>query len=194
MTTDCIINSIKLSPGESFILPPGASILSSSDMGSTQSECLDLSNVETMQCYVATLAGYNSGNYQYFEGSTQYVKGYELNGVFTAFDTEVQNVGAYGAFDGNAIIDQLKLKMPIIMYGDSSYSPNPPFPGANDGIRTYVLIQTIPSIGNKLKLKVDTIANSSDGTSNVQYLSSFKLLSDMVTEGYNDLPVCPAEV
>jgi len=48
---NCITNSITLAVGENFTLPPGASIISVSDVASIQSDCLDISSLEGRACY-----------------------------------------------------------------------------------------------------------------------------------------------
>ena len=101
MPTNCITKSFTLVPGESFVLPVGAEVLSISDQTSVTSSCVDLTNLEQQKCYVATL-GAGFGNIdRYFLGNHSTVIGIMYNGLYTPF----LNNTIYTA-DSNALFPQ----------------------------------------------------------------------------------------
>jgi hypothetical protein len=57
--TPCAIRSITLQAGESYVLPPGAEIISATDVTLIQSnnDCANLDNVEDLNCYIFVLIG-----------------------------------------------------------------------------------------------------------------------------------------
>lgn len=57
--TPCPIRSITLQAGESYVLPPGAEIISATDIDLIEStnDCANLDNVEDLNCYIFVLIG-----------------------------------------------------------------------------------------------------------------------------------------
>jgi hypothetical protein len=55
MATNCIYRSVSLQVGESFTLPPGAEIVSATDLNSITSTCPLPDNLEALECYIFVL-------------------------------------------------------------------------------------------------------------------------------------------
>lgn len=192
----CLIKSYTLSPGEPFILPPGATVIGATNVDGLTSLCSDLENLEQVQCYVVILAGMANTNTKsdYFEETQQEVQGFELNGIFTAFDGgSVQNSGFLGSFDKDVLKSKLLAKLPGVLYAEGLIRNAV---NNNTSSRTIILIQTIPSIGKNLSLKIITFAN--DGGNNVNggtgfafYNAKFISLDEAIALGHIDLPTCP---
>lgn len=188
--TICKINSITLSKGEQFILPPGASIIGVTDLESLDSTCADLENVETMDCFVAMLSsndGDDDGHEEYHEPGNIHITGFYLDNVFTAFPSEFTNGLSAGFFDRDAILAQLKLQIPAIIDGATSYRAA----AGNDSSKHCILIETIPSIANTLSLYCIDKASIDANAAPTPYYVKFRKHSDLVTDGELDLPVCP---
>ena len=59
----CITSSVTLQPGQSFVLPAGATIIGATDSASIASvnDCADLTNIEDFTCYGVTYGESNPG-------------------------------------------------------------------------------------------------------------------------------------
>lgn len=185
-TLNCITKSITLSAGESFVLPPGATLLGATDVGNLTSECADLDNLESATCYTVVLAGFDNsnGHTEYFENNQQTVTGFELNGTFTAFTTGVNNSGGSGAFDMNDLFVKLHEKLPSILTGVPYYA------GSGDNAQCFLVVSTFPSIGDNLNLIVKSTAVGGAGSSDVYYKSAFLTDAKVTSIGYTGIPSC----
>lgn len=148
--TPCTIRSITLSPGESYVLPPGAKLKGSTGESKFTSSC-DIPLLETIQCYRFSFAISDS------------------SGTAVPFETDEYNLDLYlgttkyviveGMSDGNAgdtvspPIDFIKDKLGNIV-------SNTYFEGERVGTgvgadrkydNTY-FFRTIPSVAEKMKL------------------------------------------
>lgn len=166
--TTCIYNTISISPSTSFVLPPGATIISVSDITSIASSCADLNNLETPECYIAKVVLFDNTNGagEFFEADGyQCLYGYSLNSVDHAIGTCTGAVGGYystginpNGINGNptGFMGQLKAALPAI----TSYNGL----GTNDGSTYNYLfvyqIKTIPSIGDNLEIIINASAEN----------------------------------
>jgi hypothetical protein len=164
-TTTCNASlvSVTLSAGQSFILPPGATLVGASDINSLQSDCADLLNLEQFECYVCAIpiaaedGGATTASSQYWEANTGGViamRGYNFNGADYGFSSQPQDLGDQGHFNGglvdNALV-QLKNDIPGIIA--TSYQIRT---FTDKGSLNFILIKTFPSIADNLKIIVAT--------------------------------------
>lgn len=178
-TTTCVYNTVSVNPGTSFILPPGASIISVSDVNSVTSECADLTNLETPECYIAKIVVYNNDNGagEWFEADGyQCLYGYSLNGTDHPIGTCTGPIGGYystgisGATNANptGFMGQLKAALPVI----TSYNGIGTSDGSTFNYLFVYQIKTIPSIGDNLEIIVNTSAENfiTDATYRVKFV------------------------
>jgi len=92
-TTSCIYQSVTLQPGEIFTLPPGAEVVSITDLASITSEddCLDTSNLEALECFGVILGDSNPGGSETPVYSVVTLLGIRINDVDYPFDIPVTN-------------------------------------------------------------------------------------------------------
>ncbi len=192
-----IIKAVSLVAGEKFTLPPGSTLLGSTDVGALESNC-DIPTLEEIQCYVAII-GSNTDNgtsgAAYYEGEQSHLIGYRLSGVTTYFAGANAGGGGYQAGDGTGlfyflpILTELKTLLPGIINGNSW--------GVSDGDRgglNLFLIQTIPSIATNLQLiylSDAAIDDPSVGNTTATTYIEFATRAAVVALGYNDVPTCP---
>lgn len=163
--TGCTYQSVTLSAGEQFILPPGAVLVSASDINNITStdNCLDTSHIEPLQSYLFLLGGIshtNSSPYQLFESNTQTV--YALRIGSQVIDiTDISNTAGYGKFDVDDIATALRAVVTGTFY---SYAGN--YTGdSNHGYVTQLKVCTYPSVGKDMALQVRTdVAAGDTGT------------------------------
>ena len=171
MQDNCFIKSITLQAGEPFTLPPGATIISTDDPGSIEGDCVDLTNLETLECYCF-----------------QVLATEEAGGTDPVF--KWNNVAVYGLFlsDSNTLysfVPSYLTGIGPIQINIANYMYNTPSIGAlitdvcvtydNDGAvdRGQVLticFKTLPSIGSKLFLQASTHAQLSPDFTSYYYL------------------------
>ncbi len=184
--TTCAYRSLQLSPGEQFVLPPGAELIGATDPDSIQSLCADTDALEEMQCYVAMLATVpGDTNNDYYDCVNQHLEGYELNGVFTPFTPHFSNDQLACRFNSQAILNKLKELLPAVVA--TSYA----WAGDSDGEKNYLVIKTIPSIGSNLVFRWSTEAAVSGQMSTVLFKANFIKVSDAIAAGHEFIPDCP---
>lgn len=188
----CILNSITLAAGETFILPKGATLVGSTDNDSIESECQDLNNLEDLSCFSAALGSYHgnsNGVTEYFEADNIRCYGYKLNGIFYEFPSAIINSGAAGSFDMIAIGNYLKAAIPSILSFSVNYKID-----TSRGSLSAISIKTIPSIANNLILVASTFApigGPATGGSIYTYESIFRPSTDANLILEFDPPICP---
>ena len=160
----CIINSVTLQAGESFVLPPGAQVISVTNQTALTSvdNCLDLTQVETPVCYCFQIIStessgvpsmvYNEDNVYikalYLSNTDQEYAMTELGGspaggwgnIYAGIISSLEGAVNIGATISGACVTQ-----------DSDGS------GPAGNVIT-VCFKTVPSIGNYLFLKLETAA------------------------------------
>lgn len=154
MADICPIKSITLLPGETFVLPKGATILGASGM--FQSTC-EMPELEAMVCYTCMVAykGASSGTRFYENGSDHGIEitGYQLNGVDYLLDkiyTPDNSGGMFAAarFNGEEIANDMALRLGAIDKGHDNDDTEP-------DKSLYIHLQIIPSVGDKLFIKTN---------------------------------------
>jgi len=186
-----VYKSLTLAPGDSYVLPAGATIvsLSNPDIFSSQNGCANTDNLQKLGCYICPIpiAADDGNNRQYWEaqgGGDPSLIGYVLNGVYTAFST------SFGSWDPGRFNDPTALKneilnIPGVAFVDYSSTNN----DFHTGTLNYILITTISSIANNLELVVNTTANRITPPTDAK--GYFKFVTYASMNGYSGLPTCP---
>ena len=137
--------SVTLAPGESYVLPAGATILSASDPGliTSQNNCADLENLESLECYATILgeAGEGAGSDTVVYDVVT-INGLRVDNVLYNFTTAF-NVGDTQAAL-RACIDTTPFGPMIIDLGTGGAGTT------NRGVVAYVVFKTLPAIANDL--------------------------------------------
>ena len=81
MPTNCIYRSVNLQAGESFTLPPGAEIVSATDINAITSTCPIPDNLESLECYVFVVMA----THNFTDGATRVWMGANNSGDSNAF-------------------------------------------------------------------------------------------------------------
>ena len=158
MPTTCITNSVTLQAGESFILPPGATIIGTSVEDAIESTC-DLPDLETPECYVFDFVTSNqdldaSDAYNY-DPDVIDVVGLRIKGVTTSFilaDAFDHYTIVLGTISFNAGISatttDLKTRSSSLFMSTINASMCHKGASNKEGIRITLCFKTIPSIGD----------------------------------------------
>lgn len=184
------LRTATLVAGEKFILPPGAVLKGSTNNNAFTSSCI-LPTLETLACYVAIFASnHQEDDYGYFEGNQAYITGYRVSGVDTLFPEPFRGSDPLGLFDLNAIAEALQTAFPgIVAYAADTHGDN------SRGQLNYLLIQTIPSLAENLELLFQGGAPLDvEPQGNIYAVSRvpFRLRSAVISDGYEEVPECPA--
>jgi len=192
--TTTITKAVTLLPGESFTLPPGATLIGASNPANITSTC-PLPTLETLACFVAMMGGTDSDSAEdtYWEpDSRARLVGFDLSGVRTLFPSPVGGVN--GCYDGPGMITQLQTALPAIIFADSGAKVEDSPLGDVGSCLSYILIQTIPSVANNLRLVFTSTGPISGGTELVEVTVKFRPYADVQADGYEDLPANPCAI
>lgn len=181
---NCSVRSVVLQPNEDYILPPGAIIIGATDVSSIDSVCADLTDIEEFECFGALMGTHTTKGTDfdsYWEGDSANVvkfEGYEFNGVKTLFNTpvDVDPNNLHGCLDGPLICTTLMNNFQGIL----SATPyrNNTIRNGHDNCMTFIVIKTIPSIGNNLKLILSSTGQGIAPESKVEVFLEFKPIAD----------------
>jgi hypothetical protein len=189
MPTTCVTSSITLQPNQPFVLPPGSTIIGTTDTASITSTCVDLTTLETFDCYVARFAGFSqgsgNGDTEYWEPGEQRIYGYKLNNIYTPFSVPLENNGTQGSFDMSDLANKLTALIPSIIATSISYKGH----STNGSNRmSCIVIKTLPSIANSLKIVYGTDAPLDTAGTTVDVDVNFVLLQSLIDVGFEGLP------
>ena len=177
----CIIKSVTLQANESFVLPPGATLIAATDpklITVSPDGCTPIDNLETLKCYAYRFSGQlgrDSNRTQNWELQEDnfFVEGIVINDVYYPFASSIQGWQNYTSFQ--SVIDTVTQFSGIItafsngMEADSYVNL-----GGNSGWTNVVYIKTVPSIANTLLFKISTVvqnqASVPGGSSTVAYV------------------------
>lgn len=186
----CTIKSVTLAPSEPYVIPPGAIIIGSSDLGSIESACADLSQIEELECFGALMGAHKEDtgitDFYYWENTGNEYKliGYELNGTKYTLTTPVLGTGQlWGCLDVVGMGNAISASIPGIVTTAGYWNDEGSSPGNVAVCMSLLVIKTIPSIGNSLKLWFQSETNALGGENKVDMLVDFKPVS--VYAGYN---------
>ena len=196
---NCIYKTVTLQPNEPFNLPPGAELISATDVNALSSSCGPLTNLEQAENYVLMIAGPTDVDVDnYYGDGRMYIQGYEINGVYTGFSTTYPNRGNpdtalanEGCFDtvavGNAILTIPGVIAVNTANGLEYYSGTP-----DNGCKCAWTIKIVPSIAENLKIRVYTVAEL--GNPNINAVYQFHPLytyDSIIAQGYGWIPTPP---
>jgi len=185
--------SVTLAAGESYILPPGATIISLSnpDIYSSENNCAPKDNVETLGCYSIQIqeSVSNGGDAAY---NDIIVTGVKIGETFYSFSSPINFSNCNGCIPTTTISD-FKNRLTQVGLGDlffdwSGYADVIPNSG-DAAMVTMLCFKTVPSVGSILSF---TAYGHQDGTApNVPIIIPVLLSSVMLTQylgggGYDD--------
>lgn len=160
-TTTCSPNlvSVPLSAGQSFILPPGATLIGASDKTKLQSDCADLLNLEELECYIIPLNAADNGpenELRVWSNDTTKLVGINVGNTFYNFGI---GVGTWIADSGEVFTWQIQnwinnhpiLKNTLTCGGNASTGDT----GGRGGGGT-LCFKTFPSIASTIHIMVET--------------------------------------
>jgi hypothetical protein len=163
--TGCTYQSVTLSAGEQFILPPGAVLVSASDINNITSldNCLDTSHIEPLQSYLFLFGGTSHDNgtpYRLFETNTQTIYALRIGSQIIDI-TDIPNSAGYGKFDVDSIASSLRAVAAGTLYSYAGYYAGDQDHGYVSGLK----VCTYPSVGKDMALQVRTdVAAGDTGT------------------------------
>lgn len=162
VTTPCPIQSITLQTGQSFVLPPGATIIGVSDVAllTSENDCANFDNLEQYACYALVLTaderGGLDGDGPWQEGQG-YIHSYTIGGVEYPTDNPNLNViGAAGEYQfgdlaasiqNNTQISGLFLDITVGFFTSNA---------AEGGIGS-ICFKTLPSIGDNMTVTIKSV-------------------------------------
>lgn len=158
----CTYQSITLQAGESFILPPGAELVSASNLSNITSEndCLDLTNIEEVQCYGVIFGDSNPGGSETPVYNTVDIYGLRVDNIDYPF---------VGTITANSSATAIKSAIDTTTFGPLITNITIQLVDSPDrGNVLYVAFQSIPSITSDMYfygLGTGEISGDSPGTS-----------------------------
>lgn len=183
-TTTCVPTyvSVTINAGNSFVIPPGGSLVAVSDTNLVQSDCVDVNALEQKQCYKFKVSGacndnrgitdpetenwepFNTSITAFYIGSTKY-------SVTSVAPTDPLNFGLSNDICPDSSIlwtnfqtaltetSLLGLIEPISYEnaaGNCNCDPENPGPDDSRGWTIAFIIKTIPSVANTLMMELRT--------------------------------------
>lgn len=187
--TNCVYQSITLSAGEKFILPPGAEIISATNVNALTSSCpLSTADIETPACYSIQIQESISDG-----GDAAYndviLTGVTISNTFYNFSSGVNpanNEGTPTSFITILTTRLDELGLGVLFSDWSGYQKDIPSSG-DAAMITMLCFKTIPSIGDNMFF---TAYGDQDGSApnvpiNIPVLTSGVMLSDYLG-GYDE--------
>lgn len=186
-----IYKSIVLQPGEQFILPPGAVLVSSTNVAATRSSCNDLSNIEDLECYTFVFgnAASDGDETQLFEAFLFPVVGFRIGGAYYNFDTPVfshEDSSPKGQYDLTSLVSIINTKTGGVLVNPTLGEHNE----GDHGIIEFITFRTIPSLAATMEL-VMRAATPNDGFNEDEFIElSIKPRLTSQLSNYSGLPGC----
>ena len=152
----CTYHTITLQPGEQFSLPPGATLLSVTDVGAITSTC-DIPPLESLACYIipvyaADEVGCGTGVWE--GGDNASLLGISVAGVYYEFPSPIPATSS-GAFYTNLVSDFITSNSTLSgLLLDPTHDAD-----ADDACRggaATVCFKTIPSIAPTIYIQLST--------------------------------------
>ena len=155
----CTYATVTLQPGEQFTLPPGAEIISVSNLANVSSSCEIPTNLETLACYIIAINAADDANSQSpaWSNDTTTLNGIFVGGTFYSFGLNLGDwIGAGGDVETNNlqnwITTHATLSTILTCTGSASGQDSP---GTRGGVGT-ICFKTIPSLASDMYIKVST--------------------------------------
>lgn len=188
--TPCTYKTVTLTPDEQFTLPPGAEIVSASDINSISSTCPIPTNLETPSCYGIVIAAHqdSTGGTEVWVGPGDdniIFTGVYLNDLFYSFSSPI-------LYNGTNIITALQ----NLPFGPAmtDFCTSSEDDLGNDSRKTYIIFNTVPSIADNMQLygytKGPNVGGGS-GFGNVYFSHPVQLRSFIISQGHANVCNCP---
>lgn len=194
------IKSIALDPGESYILPAGATVISVSNsvIYASENNCAPLTNLEPLGCYIAGIGAYSDGGDPTYgetnNGAGEYplvCKGAYQNGIYIPFTTGDLQAGLggpnAGCFDGLTLGTKLIEIIPGILQRDASSVI-----GTSSSVHnclTFIQVQTVPSLAENLYLwMAHSVSLDGGNPGGTDFIIPFKTRQYWLDAGFTALP------
>lgn len=185
-SSNTILKTITLQPGEQFVLPPGAEFVGATSVDELDSTCDDDLEGEELLCYALAFgnAEDDGNNGQIFEStdtSNTPVVGIKFNGTEYLFSTPFYANGS-GLYNLTGMITAINgtAAGAVIFNASSAFN----WQGDN-GVMSYIVFKTLPSIATKLQLMMST---TSPGVQELQFLIPVRPYDDV--SSYTNIPSC----
>lgn len=185
-----VLRSIKILPGQTIVLPKGIdikSIISEGDATIT-STCI-IPNVTPLECYgFISFADRDQGSHtqelQIYGGDSGvniHYEGVLINGIRINFATPIS------WFDNSGLKTALSAVSPLI----TNVFVSNQFTATNYGYKKYIMIRTVPVIGDNIQLiAVTSITVQTTSTGNVEYLLPAYKTAALIAAGNDSVPDC----
>lgn len=185
MATNCIYRSVTLAAGESFTLPPGAELISATDINSITSNCPLPSTLESLACYSFQIQENATPDGPYDDVTVSGVKIEETTYNFSS-SFGIPNPSPTAGAVPTVVIAALQTRLEELGFGGlftdwSGWSQEFPIISGDIAV-TLICFKTAPSIGNSLSFV--GLANSNAGPGapnifvNIPVLPSSTMLND----------------
>lgn len=155
----CIIKSVTLAAGESYVLPPGAELIAASNTNLitvSPVECTPTDNLETFTCYIFAMVGHANNQYvgsAAWTDETSRINEFHVGGVINPIDVHMNSKGVWDVLAlrswmiTNPAVSGLFLDI-TTSAGSSEYLL------ANSGGVSTLCFKTIPSVASSMYLSV----------------------------------------
>jgi hypothetical protein len=197
-----LTKAVLLKPGESFTLPPGATLVAASDEAAIESTC-DIPDLEELTCYVYHIVvgkEGGGGDTLFWDKDSFRIKGWSFNNTDyflpEPLDASFSGSGCYVTHVLGHTIDTVSAPLKQHandsgIYIDAIVADSLQSDGDGDnGCNTFIVIRTIPSVASKLTLMIGPGAIFTTNVSDqvVAYVKA-KTYADMA--GNAGVPACP---
>jgi hypothetical protein len=156
-TTTCIPNyvSITLQQGNSFVLPPGATLVAVSDKDNVQSDCIDLNTLEEYSCYIFyyNVRDEDDGTPEDPQEVVETL-GVVIDGLFYEFNTPIVDNGEGGSTTSTILLNGFNNGLASVSL-DSVIINTTVTTITNDNSNArFFCFKTLPSIASKMQIKI----------------------------------------
>jgi hypothetical protein len=185
-----IYKSIVLQPGEQFILPPGAVVISSTNASATQSSCDDLDSLEDLECFTFVFgnAATDGGSAQLFEAPGFPVVAFRVGGAKYTLDPPFApstTSSPVGQYDLAGLVSAINSKTGGVLV-------NPVLGEHNEGghgIIEFITFRTTSSLADTMELIMR--AGTSIGFNETEYVElSIRPRATSTLTAYSGVPNC----
>lgn len=195
------LQSTDIKAGDSYVLPSNSKVISIDPSKLvTVPECLDLTNIEELSCFVASIGSYswNTGplgstdrGFWEGQGTGHRIIGLEINNISYMLPSAIVPISgnARGEFAMNTEVAPAIKALNGIILESNGFSNIEPSAG-NMGVSiNHIQIKTVASYGTKINLIVRSLADASiSGNKEVTAYIKFIPYEDAVSQGYASLP------
>jgi len=156
-TTTCVpfYQSITLQQGNSFVLPPGATLVAVSDKDNVQSDCVDLNALEQYSCYIFY---YNvvdqDGPSPEDPQEVVETLGVVIDGLFYEFNTPIVDNGEGGSTTSTILLNGFNNGLASVSLDSVIINVTVTTITNDNSNARFFCFQTIPSIASKMQIKI----------------------------------------